>query len=103
MRERDAYYAILERTQKGNGDVTEWLLWLFSYMERAIATAESTLNHIMLKAKFWKYHGKTDLNERQRKVLNRLLDVGPGGFEGGLTTRKYMGMTKTSRSTGWEK
>lgn len=101
MRERDAYYAILERTQKGNGDVTEWLLWFFSYMERAIATAESTLNHIMLKAKFWKYHGKTDLNERQRKVLNRLLDVGPGGFEGGLTTRKYMGMTKTSRSTAW--
>ena len=101
MHDREAYYDVLERTQKGSGDVTEWLLWFFGCLTRAIATAEKTLDHVMLKARFWKRHGETPVNERQKKALNRLLDAGPEGFEGGLTTRKYMGMTKASRSTAW--
>lgn len=101
MAERKSYYDILERTQKGRADTTEWLLWFFACLERAIGSAESVLANILLKTKFWRKHGDTPLNDRQRKVLNRLLDAGPGAFEGGLSTRKYMGMAKTSRSTAW--
>lgn len=101
MHEREEYYKILERTQKSCGDVTEWLIWLLGCFERAIVAAEDTLTNILLKEKFWKRHSETDLNERQRKVLNRLLDAGPGGFEGDLTTRKYVGITKVSRTTAW--
>ena len=49
--------------------------------------------------RFWQRHAQAELNERQRKVLNRLLDAGPGGFEGGMTNRKYAGMTHVSRAT----
>ncbi|MDL2269820.1 Fic family protein [Desulfosarcina sp. OttesenSCG-928-A07] len=101
MKERNAYYDILEKTQKGDGDCTGWLLWFFGCLERAIEAAGSVVENILAKARFWKRHTDAILNERQKKVLNRLLDAGPGGFEGGLTTRKYMGMTKTSRSTAW--
>ena len=101
MTERESYYEVLERTQKGTGDTTEWLLWFFGCLERAIVAAEKTLATILLKAKFWKLHSDVPLTERQRKVLNRLLDAGPDGFEGGLSTRKYMGMAKTSRATAW--
>lgn len=101
MHERDAYYENLERTQKGDGDVTEWLLWFLGCFDRAVTSAEKTLNKVLMKAKFWNLHSETELNERQRKVLNKLLDAGPDGFEGNLTTRKYIGMTKTSRSTAW--
>lgn len=101
MHERDAYYKNLERTQKGDGDVTKWLLWFMGCFDRAVTSAEKTLSKVFIKAKFWNLHSGTELNERQKKVLNKLLDAGPGGFEGNLTTRKYIGMTKTSRSTAW--
>lgn len=101
MAERETYYGVLERTQKGTGDITEWLLWFIGCMERAVLAAEKMLDSVLLKARFWKIHNDVALTERQRKVLNRLLDVGPGGFEGGLSTRKYMSMTKTSRTTAW--
>jgi Fic family protein len=54
---------------------------------------------VLTKARFWQGHSEVNLSERQRKVVNRMLDAGPGGFEGGLTTRKYVGMTRTSRAT----
>lgn len=101
MAERESYYDVLERTQKGTGDTTEWLLWFIGCMERAIIAAGKTLDSVLLKTRFWKFHSEVVLTERQRKVLNRLLDAGPGGFEGGLSTRKYMSMTKTSRATAW--
>ena len=101
MAERESYYEVLERTQKGTGDTTEWLLWFFGCLERAVVTADKTLVAILQKTRFWQLHGGVVLSERQRKVLNRLLDEGPDGFEGGLSTRKYMGMTKTSRATAW--
>ena len=101
MQERNDYYAILECTQKNDGDCTEWLLWFFGCLQRAIDAANSILDAILLKSRFWKHHAETALRERQIKVLNHLLDVGPGGFEGGLTTRKYTSMTKISRATAW--
>jgi Fic family protein len=101
MKERDAYYDMLEKTQAGDGDCTEWLLWFIGCFDHALSAAESILSAILFKAVFWKRHAETVVNERQKKMLNRLLDAGKDGFEGGLSTRKYMGMTKTSRSTAW--
>jgi len=63
--------------------------------------AEKTVANTLAKAKFWLRHQNTNLNERQRKVLNRLLDAGRNGFEGGVNTRKYMSLTRTSRATNF--
>ena len=101
MKERGTYYAMLEKTQAGNGDCTEWLLWFIACFDHALIAAEATLSVILFKAVFWKRHEATVVSERQKKVLNRLLDAGKNGFEGGLSTRKYMGMTKISRATAW--
>jgi Fic family protein len=101
MKERDTYYALLEKTHAGEGDCTEWLLWFIACFDRALIAAEATLAAILFKAVFWKRHAETLVNERQKKVLNRLLDAGKDGFEGKLSTRKYRGMTKTSRATAW--
>jgi Fic family protein len=99
MAQRDAYYAVLENTSKGDGDITQWLQWFLKCVSRAIVSSNRMLSSVMLKARFWKHHAQTDLNHRQRKALNRLLDAGPGGFEGGLTNRKYAGITHVSRAT----
>jgi len=101
MAERDKYYRVLERCQKGNGDITEWLVWFLECFERAIEYSETLISIVLAKARFWQRHGQTLLNKRQRKVVNRLLDAGSGGFEGGLTTRKYVSMTKVSRATAF--
>ena len=101
MKERDTYYKLLEETQKGDGECTGWLLWFIGCFDRALDEAESTLSAVLFKAAFWKLHAETMVNQRQRKVLNKLLDAGKGKFEGGLSTRKYMSMTKTSRATAW--
>ena len=97
--ERDAYYDILEQTQRGDGELTGWLTWFAGCLERAVTNSEERLDLVLIKARFWQGHTETNLSERQRKVVNRMLDAGPGGFEGGLTTRKYLGMTRTSRAT----
>jgi len=101
MEEREEYYGILERCQKSGLDITEWLLWFLGCFERAIERSEVLISKVLLKARFWDLYGRISLTDRQRKVINRLLEAGPGGFEGGLTTRKYMGMTKTSRVTSY--
>jgi len=99
MQERQDYYAVLERTQKGSGDITGWLEWFVGAVDRAMARSGGLLGRVLGKAEFWRRFGDVPLSERQRKVLNKLLDAGPGGFEGGLTNRKYVGMTKATRAT----
>jgi len=101
LREREAYYAILERTQRGRVDVTDWLAWFLNQVGSAAQAAEGTIADTLAKARFWLRHQATDLNERQRKALNRLLDAGRDGFEGGMNTRKYMSLTRTSRVTAY--
>ncbi len=101
MAERNAYYKTLERSQKGDGDLTEWLLWFVSCLERSIHRSRKIMEDTLQKAYFWRQHGQTSLNERQRKVINRLLDAGKEGFEGGLTTRKYVSLTQVSRATAF--
>lgn len=101
MAERDDYYKILELSQKGGKDITRWLLWFLECLERAMSRSEKLIANVLAKAEFWKRHGQTPVSERQRKVINRLLDAEPVGFEGGMTTRKYVSMTKASRATAY--
>jgi Fic family protein len=101
MEDRDEYYEVLERCQKGSGEVTEWLQWFLGCHVRAVEGADKLIGSVLAKARFWHYHSKTQMNERQRKVLNRLLDAGKGGFEGFLTSRKYVALTKASRATAY--
>ena len=101
MAERKGYYEILEKCQKGDLDITSWLLWFLGCFERAISGSDRLIGKVLQKARFWETHSQTEINQRQRKVINRLLDAGQGGFEGGLTNRKYAGMTKTSKATSY--
>ena len=101
LEERRAYYRVLEACQKGEGDVTPWLQWYLGCYTRAVDRAERLIGDVLAKATFWQWHSQVDLTPRQRKVLNRLLDAGKGGFQGGLTTRKYVAMAKISRATAF--
>lgn len=95
QRDRKAYYEILERTQKGNMDVTEWLAWFLAALGSALAQAQHTLDGVLGKAQFWQHWGSTALNARQIKVLNKLLD----GFEGKLSSSKWAAIAKCSPDT----
>jgi Fic family protein len=95
QRERKAYYDVLERTQKGTLDVTEWLSWFLGALLRAVDSAQQTLDAVLAKARFWHRWAGTSLNERQVKLLNRLLD----GFEGKLTSSKWAAIAKCSPDT----
>jgi len=97
--ERSDYYHALERAQCGDGNVTPWLCWFLGSYARAVQRSEAELDRVLSKARFWQHHSAEPLNDRQRKVLGRLLDAGPGGFEGGITNRKYAGIAHTSRAT----
>jgi Fic family protein len=93
--ERNAYYDILEKTQKGILDITLWMEWFLGCLRRAIDAAQNTLGAVLAKARFWNVIAGVAINERQRLVLNRLLD----GFEGKLTTSKYATLAKCSQDT----
>jgi Fic family protein len=95
QRERTAYYDILERTQKQSMDVTEWLAWFIDTLHRAVDQAQHSLDAVLLKTRFWQRCATTPLNERQVKLLNRLLD----GFEGKLTSSKWAVIAKCSSDT----
>ncbi len=93
--ERATYYALLERMQRGDGDITDWMLWFLACLDRAIGGAETMLAGVLRKARFWEAHAALPLNQRQRDMLNRLLD----GFEGKLTSSKWAKLTKSSQDT----
>ena len=93
--ERKAYYEILERTQKGDLDITAWIAWFLECLDRAFKGAETILAAVMRKARFWDIHVADALNERQRLVVNRLMN----GFKGKLTSSKYAVLAKCSQDT----
>ena len=95
QRERNVYYEILENTQKGNLDITKWLLWFLDCLDRAITLSEENLSGVIQKAKFWESHLAVALNERQRKMLIKFMD----GFEGKLTSSKWAKIAKCSPDT----
>jgi len=93
--ERKAYYDILEATQKGDPNITDWLEWFLGCLGRAVNGADTTLASVLSKARFWDLHGSEQFNDRQRTILNRLLD----GFEGKLTSSKWAKLGKCSQDT----
>jgi Fic family protein len=93
--ERNAYYDILEASQKGDLDITPWLEWFLACLDRAFGGAETILANVIRKARFWDAHREKPINERQRLVINRLLD----GFIGKLTNAKWATLTKASSDT----
>jgi Fic family protein len=95
QRERKDYYDQLERTQKGTLDVTDWLEWFLGCLLRAVQGAQGTLSAVLGKANFWRQWADTPMNERQIKLLNKLLD----GFDGKLTTSKWATIAKCSQDT----
>jgi hypothetical protein len=93
--ERKAYYQILESTQKGNLDITEWLQWFLACLDRAFEGAESILASVLKKNRFWEIHNEDEFNARQRKLLNLILD----GFDGKVTSSKWATLAKCSQDT----
>jgi Fic family protein len=93
--ERGAYYGALERTQAGTMDVTAWMEWFLGCLTRAVEGAQAALSGVIAKARYWERLREVPLNERQRLVINRLLE----GFEGKLTTSKWAALTKSSNDT----
>ena len=94
MRQKE-YYDVLERTQRGDGDITEWLLWFLECIDSAFASTEDTLSAVLSKARFWERHANLSLNERQRKIINMQFE----GFFGKLTTSKWAKICKCSSDT----
>jgi len=94
-RERPAYYASLEQTQKGDLEVTARLLWFTDYFSRALDSAEQAAAGVLRRAEFWQHHALTAFNERQRQVLNRSL----GNVEGKLTAPKWKALANCSLPT----
>lgn len=93
--ERNDYYNQLEATQKSDLDVSAWLDWFLGCLDRAFGGAEAVLASVFLKARFWEKHAQTPINDRQRNMLNRLLN----GFEGKLTSSKWAKIAKCSSDT----
>lgn len=95
QRERNLYYGTLEKTQRGDLDITTWLLWFLGCLDRAITSSEESLSGVLQKAKFWEMHQTVSLNERQRKMVNKLME----DWEGKLTTLKWAKVTQCSQDT----
>ena len=95
QKNRKSYYDILEKTQKSNLDITEWIVWFLKTLLQAIINSDKTLSKVIFKHHFWNTYGKEIKNDRQKKMLNKLLD----NFKGNLTTSKWAKITKCSQDT----
>lgn len=95
LKSRKQYYNLLEKISCGNLDITEWIVWFLKCADSAVATSESRLDNVLRKTKFWNLHADLPLNERQRKIINRLFD----GFEGPLTSSKWAKICSCSPDT----
>ncbi|WP_026948104.1 Fic family protein [Algoriphagus marincola] len=93
--ERKQYYEMLEKTQKGNLDITDWLVWFLNCLINALKSTDTILTRVFYKAEFWQKHLDTPINERQRKLLNKLMD----GFDGKLTSSKWAKIAKCSKDS----
>jgi Fic family protein len=94
-KERADYYATLERTQKGDMDITMWLLWFVACFSRAVDNADTVSGHVTRKASFWRLHATESFTARQKEILGRVL----GQFEGSLTVKKWAALGKCSIPT----
>lgn len=93
--ERKQYYEILEKTQKSDLDITEWIVWFLKCLINSLKSTDYVLKRVLFKAEFWKKHIETAINDRQRKLLNKLMD----GFDGKLTSSKWAEIAKCSKDS----
>jgi len=98
-RRQVAYYEALNQAQRGTTDVTAWLEWFTNVFADSCQASTALIDEALVRARFWAEHKHVALNARQRKVVNKMLEAGPGRFEGGLTQRKYVSMTGASPAT----
>ena len=94
-KEKKSYYLILERTQKGNLDITDWIQWFLECLKQAIISSKTIIDKVLIKHRFWQNNASKINNERQRKMISKLLE----GFEGNLTSSKWAKIAKTSPDT----
>ncbi|WP_233584498.1 Fic family protein [Parabacteroides sp. AF17-3] len=85
----------MEKSQHGTSDITEWLVWFLACLENTLLNSTDALDSVLKKARFWEKHSQTPLNDRQRLMLNKLLD----GFDGKLTSSKWAKIAKCSQDT----
>ena len=97
--DRAGYYQILESSQKDGLDITRWLMWFLETLLRSLEQALVNIDRILTKARFWHVHRADGLLPEQVKVLNRLLDGGPRGFEEGISAAQYQAVAKVSKAT----
>nr|WP_275855929.1 DUF4172 domain-containing protein [Sulfurimonas sp. MAG313] len=101
--DRKGYYDILDKTTNlfinKEFDITPWLSWHLTILKNAMIHASKNINYLIQKTKFWNAHRDQVLNERQVKVLNKILDIGSENFKGGISTKKYIAITKVSKAT----
>lgn len=95
LSDKNHYYKVLERTQRGSGDITEWLQWYFNAFMGAIDDSNALLSQVLRKAAFWNAHAQSNISERQRVVLNHYLD----GYEAKLTAKNWARIAEVSRDT----
>jgi Fic family protein len=98
-RRQAAYHDALNQAQRGIGDVTAWLEWFTGVFADSCQSSSPLIDEALVRARFWSDHKTAELNERQRKVINKMLEAGAGRFEGGLTQRKYVAINSASRAT----
>lgn len=99
LSKRKRYYEVLEATQKGDSNITAWLLWFLNALNESLEQTLTRIQRTLLKSRFWSTFLEMDLHEGQRKVLNRLLDGGENGFEHGISASQYQKVAKVSRAT----
>ena len=97
--DRRRYYDVLEATTSSSTEITAWLKWFLETLLTSLKESRKNIQFILQKTAFWDRHRNTSMNEREIKVLNRLLEVGEGNFEGGINTQKYASLTKVSKAT----
>jgi Fic family protein len=92
LKERKRYYSILESSQKSSVDITSWNVWFLECLQKSLWATDETLKDVLQKSEFWKIHSQTNLNDRQRLMLNKILD----GFDGNVTSKKWANICKCS-------
>ena len=99
LEDRCGYYRVLENSQKATLDITEWLQWFLQTLLRSLQQAIARIESVLAKARFWQAHRESELSVEQTKVLNRMLDGGERGFEGGISAAQYQAVAKVSKAT----
>ena len=98
-RRQTEYYDALNEAQRGTGEITAWLEWFTNVLADSCQASTALIDDALARLRFWSDHKNAALNERQRKVLSKMLEAGPGQFEGGMTQRKYVSLTGASKAT----